>query len=66
VVEIAARRGFLLPYNPSADGWWTVAWLKRSADRTSPGMQLTIDAFHPMLGWTLRENLRACRCWRRS
>lgn len=58
LVEIGARRGLLLPYNPSADGWWKVAWLKRSAQYDSNRTQLAIDKFHPVLGWTLRENVR--------
>ena len=58
LVEIAARRGFMLPHNPSANGWWTVAWLKRSAVHTASGPDVPIDKFHPVLGWTLRENLR--------
>jgi hypothetical protein len=58
LVETGARRGFMLPYNPSADGWWRVMWLKRSALYDSSGTQLAIDKFHPVLGWTLRENVR--------
>jgi hypothetical protein len=57
-LEIAARRAFLLPYNPNADGWWRVSWLKRSGQFSSERAQYPIDRFHPVLGWTLRENLR--------
>jgi hypothetical protein len=58
LLEIAARRGFMLPYNPQADGWWEVGWLKRRAEYDSQRAQYAIDKFDPMLGWTLRENLR--------
>lgn len=53
--ELAARRAFLLPFNPLADGWWEVSWLKRSSRGAE---QYAIDRYDPLLGWTLRENLR--------
>jgi hypothetical protein len=58
LVEGAARRGFLLPHNFYADGWWRVMWLKRSAQYDARRAAYVVDKFHPTLGWTLFENLR--------
>jgi hypothetical protein len=61
VIEAGARRAVLLPYNPLANGWWEVQWLKRSARYSSTAAAFSIDSFHPTLGWTLRGNLRGVR-----
>jgi hypothetical protein len=58
IIETLARLGFLLPFHYFADGWWQLMWLQHREEYRSRGTEYVIDRFDPLLGWTLRENLR--------